>query len=172
MSTKTMDKGVLMLKLSTKGRYGLRAMIDLAHAHGESPVLMGDIAKRQGFSRKYLHALLTSLKDAGLVQARRGAKGGYLLAKEPFEIQVSEIFEALEGKMSIVDCLTETDTCERVDECETRDMWNALNNALIGVLKGTTLADLTKKKPKSGVSRHKSCAVTDRTRGKRMKRGT
>ena len=72
-----------MLKMSTKGRYGLRAMIDLAEAYNEdhTPVMMGEIAKRQDFSRKYLHALLTSLKQAGLVQATRGAKGGYHLSR-------------------------------------------------------------------------------------------
>ena len=121
-------------------------MIELGHAYGGDATRMGDIAKRQGFSRKYLHALLTSLKDAGFVQARRGALGGYILTKDPSKIRVSEIFEALEGKISVVDCLTQEDLCERIDGCETRDMWKKLNDAVIKVLAGTTLADLLEKR--------------------------
>ncbi len=140
------DKGVQMLKLSTKGRYGLRAMIELGHAYGGDPIRMSDIAERQEFSRKYLHALLTSLKEAGLVEARRGAQGGYVLTKNPSKIRVSDIFEALEGKISVVDCLTQKDSCTRIEGCETRDMWKTLNNAVVKVLRGTTLADLLEKR--------------------------
>ena len=94
-----------MLKLSTKGRYGLRAMINLAQAPPGEPVLMGDIAQRQGFSRKYLHALLVTLKHAGLVRSVRGAQGGYVLARSPASIRAREVFEALEGKLALNHCL-------------------------------------------------------------------
>ena len=102
-----------MLKLSTKGRYGLRAMIELAQANGDEPMLMGEIAKRQDFSRKYLHTLLTSLKGAGLVKSVRGAKGGYLLNKPAEEIQVAQIFHALEGSSAVVNCLDDEESCRR-----------------------------------------------------------
>jgi Rrf2 family cysteine metabolism transcriptional repressor len=132
-----------MLKLSTKGRYGLRAMIDLAGLYNKGPVLMADIAERQGFSRKYLHALLTSLKGAGLVESVRGARGGYLLAKPPEDIRINEVFEALEGPVSIVDCLSDGGECDRLPECLSRGMWQEINNSIASVLKSKTLADLT-----------------------------
>ena len=134
-----------MLKLTTKGRYGLRAMIELAGSGDEGPMLMGDIAERQGFSRKYLHALLTSLKEAGLVRSVRGSRGGYLLAKSADEIRISDVFEALEGPLAIVDCLGNSEHCERTDECLARGMWSELNDVMAGYLETTTLADLTEK---------------------------
>ncbi len=131
-----------MLKLSTRGRYGLRAMIELASAYGEGPVLMGDIAERQGFSRKYLHALLTSLKDAGLVRSILGARGGYVLAKAPAEILVRQVFEALEGDLAIVDCLIYPGRCDRDTNCVAQGVWRQVNDAISVVLEGVTLADL------------------------------
>ena len=131
-----------MLKLSTRGRYGLRALIEIAHHYKEGPVLMGDIAKRQQFSRKYLHALLTSLKEAGLVRSQRGARGGYLLAMDPSDILMSDVFEALEGMLSIIDCLTDPARCERQQNCDTWPLWKRLNDNLQTILEGTTLADM------------------------------
>jgi Rrf2 family protein len=139
-------KRYLMFKLSTKGRYGLRAMIELAGSPENEPVLMGKIAERQGFSRKYLHALLTSLKEAGLVQSIRGSRGGYLLARSADEIRISDVVEALEGPLAIVDCLNRDDICSRTDDCLARGMWKELNTVMAGVLTNTTLADLTNKK--------------------------
>ncbi len=133
-----------MLKLSTKGRYGLRAMIELAQSSGDTPILMGDIANNQGFSRKYLHTLLTALKDAGLVKSVRGAKGGYLLAKDPEAIKVGDIFNALEGASAVIDCLDNGESCPRSSSCIARGVWRDLNNAIVDVLNGTTLADLAR----------------------------
>jgi Rrf2 family cysteine metabolism transcriptional repressor len=132
-----------MFKVSTKGRYGLRAMIELAASPENEPMLMGKIAQRQGFSRKYLHALLTSLKEAGLVQSVRGSRGGYMLAKSADDIRISDVVEALEGPLAIVDCLNHEDTCSRTDECLARGIWKELNTAMAGVLTNMTLADLT-----------------------------
>jgi len=131
-----------MLKLSTKGRYGLRAMIELANNHGQKTLMMSTIAERQEISRKYLHALLTSLKDAGLVRAVRGARGGFLLAKEPSQIKISDIFEALEGRLSVVDCVTDSTLCDRMERCQTWGLWKRLNDAMVKVLDDVTLADL------------------------------
>jgi len=134
-----------MLRLSTKGRYGLRAMIELAQAFdsGQEPVMMGDIAERQEISRKYLHALLTSLKHAGLVRSTRGAKGGYTLARSPSDIKVSDIFTALEGELAVVDCLHDPGTCKRGEGCPSREVWSGLNNAIFRLLDGMTLRQLT-----------------------------
>lgn len=132
-----------MLKLSTRGRYGLRAMLDLADGFGTRPIPMGDIARRQGLSRKYLHALLAGLKDAGLVHSVRGAHGGYELARSPAEIQVGEIVRAMEGDVAIVDCLDDEKTCPRVPKCSARKLWSELNRAMVEVLDRLTLADLS-----------------------------
>lgn len=133
-----------MLKLSTKGRYGLRAMIDLAMVYKEqpSPIMMADIAKREELSRKYLHALLTPLKNAGLVRSTRGAKGGYFLAKPPEEITVGAILVALEGELNIVDCLAETADCPRASQCLARKIWQDLNDAILEQLDNITLENL------------------------------
>jgi Rrf2 family protein len=149
-----------MLKMSTKGRYGLRAMIDLAEAYTEdrTPVMMGDIAERQDFSRKYLHAILTSLKQAGLVQAMRGAKGGYFLARPPNTIKISDILVALEGNLSIVDCVYDDRACKRQTSCAARTVWQDLNRSIFNLLEDVTLNHLIhshrrKKEKRNGKSR-------------------
>ena len=133
-----------MLRMSTKGRYGLRAMIDLAEAYneGQHPVMMGDIAKRQELSRKYLHALLTSLKQAGLVDAVRGAKGGYYLAKRPEEINVSDILIALEGEIFVVNCVKDNVRCNRRGHCRAHQVWVELNRTIHRMLDGVALSSL------------------------------
>ena len=133
-----------MMKLSTKGRYGLRAMIDLARHYRKEdvsplPIMMSDISRRQGVSRKYLHALLTPLKDAGLIHSARGAKGGYFLAKSPEEISLMDILSALEGKLSIVDCAVHPEDCERVKGCEAHNIWTTLNEVVAEKMESITL---------------------------------
>jgi Rrf2 family cysteine metabolism transcriptional repressor len=131
-----------MLKLSTRGRYGLRAMLDLAGEYGTRPTPMGLIAQRQGLSRKYLHALLAGLKDAGLVRSVRGAHGGYELARAPDDIHVGDVVRAMEGELAVVDCLLEPGNCPRVPDCAARRLWQDLNSAMSKVLDGLTLAAL------------------------------
>ena len=133
-----------MLKLSTKGRYGLRAMIDLArHQDDEArPVMMSDIAKRQELSKKYLHALLTPLKSAGLIRSTRGAKGGYSLARPPMEITLSDILTALEGELNIVDCVMSPTDCVRRENCPAREVWMDLNRLVDNKLRSVTLAQI------------------------------
>ena len=133
-----------MLKLSTKGRYGLRAMIDLAKSYDGNPVpiMMSDIAARQELSRKYLHALLTPLKNAGLVRSTRGAKGGYFLARPPAEITIKEILAALEGELNIVDCIADGANCSRASNCLARGVWKDLNDAIARLLDNVTLHSL------------------------------
>lgn len=130
------------MKLSTKVRYGTRAMLDLACYYGNGPVLLKDISRRQGISLKYLDHILSSLKSAGLVKTLRGAKGGYVLNHSPSKITVKQIVEALEGSLALVECLHNKTFCRKVNSCVTRDIWNDLNKAMEAVLKTTTLEDL------------------------------
>lgn len=131
-----------MMKLSTRGCYGLRAMLELALHHGGRPVLMRNIAENQGVSRKYLHALLTSLKSAGLVRSVRGAGGGYLLARAPGQIRVDEVVQVLEGSLCVTDCVEDPASCDRHDRCATHDLWKELSAAVQQLLAGLTLEDL------------------------------
>lgn len=146
-----------MLKVSTKGRYGLRAMVELAGHYGSGPVMMSDISRSQELSRKYLHALLTNLREAGLVTSVLGAKGGYLLARSPADIKVREIVEALEGSMSIVECVPSAKSCARSPDCATRGLWVSLSQEITRVLDAVTLEDLVLGKGAEAVDR--TCAA-------------
>ena len=131
-----------MLKLSTRVRYGTRAMLDLAIHYGNGPILLRDIAKRQEISLKYLDRILVDLKATGLVKSLRGAKGGYVLNRTPSEISVMEIVLALEGPIELVGCVGSKGFCERENFCVTHDIWYELGKAMEGVLKTTSLEDL------------------------------
>mgnify|MGYP001482832506 CR=1 FL=1 len=130
------------MKLSTKVRYGTRAMLDLACHYGDKPVLLRDISQRQEISQKYLDRILSSLKAAGLVKTWRGAKGGYSLSEHPSKVTIKQIAEALEGPLRLVECITNKNFCQRVGSCVTHDIWDELNKAMVTVLKTTTLEDL------------------------------
>jgi Rrf2 family protein len=133
------------MKISTKGRYGLRALIDLSlHEKNGLPVLLSDIAKRQGISDKYLEQIATQLHRAGIVKTVRGRKGGYLLNKAEKEIKVSDVIEVLEGPICVVDCVAEPGNCSRSALCSTRDIWTLLSHKIEEVLSSYTLADLAK----------------------------
>jgi Rrf2 family cysteine metabolism transcriptional repressor len=132
----------MSIKLSTKGRYGLRAMVDLADHYGEGPVLVRSIAERQEISGKYLHALLASLKSAKLVRSVRGSGGGYALARAPEEIHLNEVLEALEGPFSLVDCVLDQAVCDRSCSCATRDVWTELSKTMEDTLSSISLREL------------------------------
>ena len=129
--------------VSTKGRYALRIMIDLAqHNDGEYVVLM-DIARRQNISEKYLEGIVASLSRLGLLQAQRGRGGGYRLAREPEEYSIGEIIRSAEGRVAPVSCLkTEEVDCPNADECITLPMWRELDRRIDRFLDSVTLADL------------------------------
>ena len=134
------------MKISTKGRYGLRAMMDLAtHGEGHTPVFLSDIAKRQGISDKYLEHIFSSLHKAGLVKSLRGRKGGYLLNRLPGDITVNEILTVLEGPCNLVDCVSDTTACPKTEICATREVWTILGNKIQETLKGFTLAKLAER---------------------------
>ena len=108
------------MKLSTRSRYGTRMMLDLAQHYGESPVQIGEIARRQDISVKYLEQLIIPLKKAKYIKSIRGPKGGHVLAKPPEEITVGEIVELLEGGINLSDCIENPETCARSNICLTR----------------------------------------------------
>lgn len=130
------------MRISTKGRYGLRAALVLAANYGRGPVVSATIAEEESISRKYLHAILTAMKSAGLVRSVRGSAGGFVLARAPSEIRLDEILETLEGPVSLVDCVRDPRFCERADNCTTRRLWKRLSEAMNDVLAGLTLEDL------------------------------
>lgn len=132
------------MKLSTRSRYGVRMMSDLAENFGKKPVFLKDIAKREEISEKYLSIIVIPLRGAGLIQSTRGAHGGYTLAKRPEEISVQDIFDALEGKICLVDCVENPKECPRVGICPTRDIWSVLGEKIRETLNSVTLADLVK----------------------------
>ena len=106
--------------------------------------MMQTIAERQGVSRKYLDAIFTSLKSAGLVRSRRGAGGGHLLARDPADIQLGEIFRALDGPVALVDCVADPQVCARSHRCVTKGVWAEVSDAVERTLNSFTLADLVR----------------------------
>ncbi len=130
------------MKFSTRARYGMRAMLDLAVNGQDDLVLLKDIAERQGISKRYLEHMMTLLRNNGLVVAERGASGGYRLAREPSQIQLDEVFEALEGKLAPVECVRDAASCERSDDCVVRLLWCDVTTAMRDVLASRTLEDL------------------------------
>ena len=130
------------MRLSTRGCYGLRAILDLALHYCTKPVLMRNIAENKGISRKYLHALLTSLKSAGYVRSVRGAGGGYMLARAPAQIPVDKVLQVLEGSLRVTGCAEDPSTCDRSPRCVTHELWQELSAVVEQLLSGFTLEDL------------------------------
>ena len=130
------------MKLSTRGRYGTRAMLDVALHCAEGPVRLKDIAQRQEVSKKYLEHLISRLEAAGLLTSRRGARGGMSLARPPSEIRLSDIFQTLEGPIPLVECIDSPDQCPRSDTCAARCIWMEMGQLLTTFLESKTLEDL------------------------------
>lgn len=129
------------MKLSTKGRYGIKAMVDLAINYGVEPVSIKSISERQNISEYYLEQLFAPLRKADIIKSVRGAQGGYILNREPKDITTAEIMEVLEGPVEISDCLEEN-TCSNIDCCATRGFWARIKESIDSVLESTTLQDL------------------------------
>ncbi len=129
------------MQVSTRGRYGLRAMVDMALHATEGPMALRVIAERQGISESYLEQVFTNLRKSGLVRASRGAQGGYELSKPAAEIKIGDILRALEGPIAPVHCVGESD-CEREKHCITRSFWEELGSVINEFLDNTTLQDL------------------------------
>jgi len=130
------------MKLSTRSRYGVRAILEVALHHGKGPLQTKVIAQRQGISLKYLEQVMGSLKSGGFVRSFRGSKGGYILAKQPNQIKLSDVFKALEGPLIMVECLDDLDYCAQIADCVAREVWAQVQGAIEAVLDSITLQDL------------------------------
>jgi Rrf2 family protein len=140
------------MKLSTKGRYGVRALLDLALYSGEGTVLLKDIARRQEISLPYLEHLITPLIAGGIIRSTRGARGGVSLLKHPQEIKLSAVIQLLEGSTAPIECVNHPKICPRSRLCVTRDIWGEIKKAIDGVLEITTLQDLVERQRRKKVS--------------------
>ena len=129
------------MKLSTKGRYGVKAMVELAINYGGAPLSIKTISKRQNISEYYLEQLFSPLRKAKLITSIRGAQGGYVLSREPKDITVAEIMYVLEGPIEIAECIDGV-SCDNLDCCATRLLWAKIKNSIDDVMKSVTLQDI------------------------------
>jgi Rrf2 family protein len=130
------------MKVSTKTRYGLRAMIELAESYKGEPVKVEEIAKRQNISEKYLEHIMLQLKKAGLIESIPGAKGGFILTKNPEEIKIIDIVFALEGNLSPVSCVENEKICNLSKSCIAREIWKGLKDKMLEYLSSIKLSDV------------------------------
>jgi Rrf2 family cysteine metabolism transcriptional repressor len=132
------------MKLSTRTRYGMRAIIELAQHQDKRPLQLKAIAERQDISVKYLEQLMGILRAAGFVRSVRGSKGGYVLARPAEQIRVHEVFRCLEGPVTTTECTADTEICERSTDCIAREIWLQVETAVQNVLSAITLAEVAK----------------------------
>lgn len=130
------------MKLSTRTRYGMRAILELAESYGNGALRLKTIAGHQELSVKYLEQLMAILKSAGIVRSVRGPRGGYILAKPPGQIRVSECFICLEGPVITTECVEDDSFCTRAEDCVTRQVWTQIQKAVMEVLDSMTLQNL------------------------------
>ena len=129
------------MKLSTKGRYGVKAMVELAINYGQEPLSIKTISQRQNISEYYLEQLFSPLRKAELIKSIRGAQGGYILNREPKDIKISDIMLVLEGPIEIAECIESTG-CDNIDCCATRLLWTKIKNSIDEVMESITLQDI------------------------------
>jgi Rrf2 family iron-sulfur cluster assembly transcriptional regulator len=134
------------MKLSSRARYGTRMMLDMAQHYDEGPVRIGDIAKRQDISVKYLEQLVIPLKKANYVKSVRGPKGGHMLARLPEEITVWEIVKVLEGGINLSDCIENPCICNKSSTCLTRGLWEEATKAMYEKLNSVTLSEMIQRR--------------------------
>lgn len=139
------------MRLSTRSRYGVRLMYELALHYGKGALILKDIARAQDISEKYLSHIVMPLKGVGLIQGNRGAHGGYVLARPPSEITIKDIVEILEGDLNLVQCSINPGVCKRSMTCPSRELWVILKEKIVTALDETSLEDL--------IQRHKEQAV-------------
>ena len=130
------------MKLSTRGRYGARALVELAKHYGQGPLPLKEIAERQQIPLKYLEQIAMTLKGAELIKSVRGPSGGYVLTRTPDKVHLLEIIEALEGSLSFVSCVKDPSSCERVASCAFNDLWKRISVETSKILRSVTLADM------------------------------
>lgn len=142
MFTHLSNGGIKKMKVSTRGRYGLRAMIELAKNENSGAIPLRIISEKQNISEQYLEQLFVNLRNSGLVKSVRGANGGYLLNRPAEDITVQEIIVALEGPLNIVDCIADESLCDFSKQCATHELWIELRERIEDLLKNITLDDL------------------------------
>ena len=130
------------MKLSTKGRYGLKAMFELSKSTSQEPVSISYIAKKQNISEQYLEQLFRTLRKNGFIKSIRGSQGGYLLAKSPKDITVGDILEVLEGPVSISKCVIDEDSCINSNTCVTKVVWEKVTKGIEDVIHSINLQDM------------------------------
>lgn len=141
------------MKLSTKGRYAARAMMELGAAYGRGPVRLSEIAEKQEISVRYLERMMNAMVTAGLARSTRGQYGGFSLSKPPDQIRLSQVVRAAEGPLTLVECVDDPSTCARGEICVTREIWERLKDEIEHVLCSITLKDMVERqqeKLKSG----------------------
>jgi Rrf2 family cysteine metabolism transcriptional repressor len=134
------------MRISTKIRYGARAMLELASHYGEGPIELKEIARKENISLKYLEQVINPLRAAGLVKTIRGSKGGYSLAKPPSEICLYDVVETLEGPLNLLECLRDPKVCQKVPSCVTRDIWREVSDSISKIFYSVTLEDMVNRK--------------------------
>lgn len=130
------------MKLSTRGRYGIHAMYELARGFGGAPMSIKAIAEKQDIPEAYLEQIIAVLRRDELVTSIRGAQGGYILARSPEEVTVGDVLRSLEGGLKLVDCLLEEDTCGKTCACPSRVVWKRISDGLNEIVDGITLKDM------------------------------
>jgi Rrf2 family cysteine metabolism transcriptional repressor len=141
------------MKVSTRGEYGVRAMVTLAKNHGQGPMSIAAMSKASGVPMPYLEQLIGPLRRAGLVESKRGAHGGYRLTREPSQVGVGEVFRVMEGPVAPMECVSEDvteQTCPLIEGCETRPVWLRMRDAIVESIDSVTLQDLITQSPRRG----------------------
>jgi len=133
------------MKISTRTRYGIRAVLELAEYYNKGPLQLGIIAQRQDISLKYLEQIMAMLKAADFIRSIRGPRGGYMLAKAPNQIRLSDVFDCLEGHVTTVECVEDESYCARSADCIAKQLWEQVQQAVRNVLQSVTLQDLLNK---------------------------
>jgi Rrf2 family protein len=138
------------VRVSTKGDYGVRALIELAHHFGQGPLQSAEIAARQGIPEPYLDQLLTTLRRAGFIRSVRGPQGGHALLRQPNDLKLGEVVAALEGSVSPIACLDEPDGCGKPGFCPQREVWEAVRDATQRILNDVSIGDLASRERQAG----------------------
>lgn len=136
------------MKVSTRGEYGVRAMVALAKSYGAGPMSISAVARESSVPYAYLEQLIVPLRRAGLVESKRGAQGGYVLSRSPESMRIGEIYRVMEGPVAPMDCVSEDEseqTCPLIDNCETRPVWLKVRDSIVDAIDSMTLADLIRK---------------------------
>ena len=133
------------MKVSTKGDYGVRALVELAHRYGQGPTQSAEIASRQEIPEPYLDQLLTTLRRAGFIRSVRGPQGGHALIQEPADVRLSDVMVALEGSLAPIACVDDPDACTRTGGCIQREVWERVRDATQEILESVSIGDLAQK---------------------------